>query len=77
VEILSLGQSRVAIRAKIDIYLAFGVKSAWVVDLERESIDIYEDGARRTLAGDARIESRHAPRFSVAVSDLFGTPARS
>lgn len=63
-------------RAKIDIYLAFGVKSAWMVDLDRESVDVYEDGARRTLAGAQRIESHYAPGFSMAVEDLFRPPSR-
>ncbi len=71
VEILSLGQSRAAMRAKIDTYVAFGVESVWVVDPERESVDIYERGARRTLSGDDAIESPAAPGFHVTVSKLF------
>lgn len=71
VEILSLGQSRVAMRAKVDTYLAFGVESVWVVDLERESVDVYEAGARRTLTGDEPIESPAAPGFRITVAQLF------
>jgi Uma2 family endonuclease len=71
VEILSLGQSRAAMRAKVDLYLSFGVESVWVVDLEREAVDIYESGIRRTLSGDEAIESPAAPGFHVTVSKLF------
>jgi Uma2 family endonuclease len=71
VEILSLGQSRAAMRAKVDLYLTFGVESVWVVDLEREAVDIYESGIRRTLSGDEAIESPAAPGFHVTVSKLF------
>ncbi|HMO54082.1 MAG TPA: Uma2 family endonuclease, partial [Tepidiformaceae bacterium] len=68
VEIRSIGQRRPDIRAKVDLYLRFGVPSVWVVDLESEEIEIYEGGGRRILAGNALVESEHAPglRFTVA-----------
>lgn len=71
VEVLSLGQSRTAMRAKVDLYLAFGVESVWVADLEREWVDVYEEGRRRTLSGEDVIESPAAPGFRTTVAELF------
>jgi len=71
VEVLSPGQSRAAMRAKVDTYLAFGVGSVWVVDLERETVDIYEESQRRTLSGADAIESRFAPGFRATVAELL------
>jgi len=76
VELLPLGQSRAEMRAKVEIYRRFGVPSVWVVDLERGSVDIYEGETRRTLSGDERIESAHAPGFSISVKQLFEKPAK-
>ncbi len=76
VELLSLGQSRAEMRAKVEIYRRFGIPSVWVVDLERESVDIYEGETRRTLAGDERIESAHAPGFSISAKQLFEKPTK-
>lgn len=71
VELLSLGQNRREIRAKVDAYLRFGVRSVWVVDLERRSVDIYEGGGRRTVAGNELIQSPVVPGFAVSVNTLF------
>jgi Uma2 family endonuclease len=76
VELLSLGQSRAAMRTKVAAYRAFGVPSIWVVDLERKNVDIYEGGARRTLAGADLIASEHAPGFSISVNELFARPTK-
>ena len=58
-------------RAKVHIYRAFGVESVWVVDIERESVDVYEGGVRRTLSGDDELTSPAAPGFRATVSRLF------
>ncbi|MCC7365147.1 MAG: Uma2 family endonuclease [Dehalococcoidia bacterium] len=71
VEVLSIGQSRIELRRKVDIYLHFGAGSVWVVDPERELIDVYEHGARRTLSGDHVVESAHAPGFRATVAELL------
>lgn len=71
VEILSLNQSRREVRDKIQIYRSFGVGSAWLVDLERAEIEIYEQGGRRIMRGDDIVETVHAPGLSFRVRDLF------
>ncbi|MGE5597385.1 MAG: Uma2 family endonuclease [Hyphomicrobiales bacterium] len=75
VEVLSLGQSRREMRAKVELYVAFGVKSVWVADLERESIDVYEEGGRRTFARGEELETAHVPGLRLAVGQLFDPPA--
>lgn len=76
VEAISPGQSRREMRAKAELYVRFGVPSVWVFDLERETVDVYENGARRTLAGDDRLETAAVPGFSVVVSSLFDLALR-
>ena len=71
VELLSIGQSRRDIRAKVDAYVRFGVRSVWVVDLERRTVDIYENGERRTVSGDELIQTPVIPGFAVSVNTLF------
>ncbi|MGE5597386.1 MAG: Uma2 family endonuclease [Hyphomicrobiales bacterium] len=75
VEVLSLGQSRREMRAKVELYVAFGVKSVWVADLERELIDVYEEGGRRTFARGEELETAHVPGLRLAVGQLFDPPA--
>ena len=76
IEIISPGQSRREMRLKVDVYLSFGVRSVWVFDLERESVDVYEDGARHTLAGADVLESKAVPELRVAVGELFDAVLR-
>lgn len=71
VEAISPGQSRLEMRTKVALYLAFGVPSVWVIDPERRLVDMYEDGERQTLTGDETIETPWAPQFSLPVSELF------
>lgn len=71
IEILSPGQGRRDVRAKVDIYLQFGVQSVWVFDLDRRSVDVYEAAERRTLGPDDRLISAAVPGFEVQVGELF------
>ncbi|MGI8926319.1 MAG: Uma2 family endonuclease [Tepidiformaceae bacterium] len=73
VEILSRGQNRREMRAKIQAYVTFGVRSVWVVDIERQSIDVYEGGARRTLGRGDTLSSPHAPGFAMTLDEVFGS----
>ncbi len=71
VEIVSPGQTHAEMRAKVDLYLAFGVESVWVIDPQRSLVDVFEPDARRTLAGTDNLVSAAAPGFSLAVDELF------
>lgn len=74
VEILSLQQSRLEMRSKVDLYISFGVKSVWVVDLERSLVDVYENGERRTLSGDDILGSDAVPGLLITINDLLRRP---
>ena len=71
IEIMSRGQTRRDMRTKVELYLAFGVESIWIVDPRTESVEIYEGGSRRVLAGDEVIATASAPGFAMSVADLF------
>ena len=71
VEMLSIGQSRRDVRAKVDAYIRFGVRCIWVVDLERRAVDIYENGGRRTVSGSELIQATAIAGFAVSVDALF------
>jgi Uma2 family endonuclease len=71
VEVLSPGQGRRDARAKVDIYLRFGVRSVWVFDLQRESVDVYEDGGRRTLTAAEPLTTTVVPGLAIDLGVLF------
>lgn len=77
VEILSLGQSRREVRAKIDLYRRIGVGSAWLVDLEREEVEVYEATGRRLFRSDDLVETTFAPGLRFATRDLFARLPRT
>lgn len=77
VEILSIGKSRRELRTKIDLYRQFGVKSVWVVDLERREVEVYEGNARRILAGEDVLESAFVPGLATTITQLFAGPPKS
>ena len=73
-EILSPGQTRVSMRAKVDLYQSFGVRCILVFDPEREVVDRYEGGELSTLALDDTLTLSVAPGFAVTVRDLLYRP---
>lgn len=73
-EILSPGQTRVSMRAKVDLYQSFGVRCVLVFDQERELVDRYEGGTLTTLMLDDTLTLSVAPGFAVTVRDLLYRP---
>ena len=71
VELLSSGQSRTEMRAKASIYVEFGVPCVWVFDLERQTVDVYEAGERRTLSAPDMLSCATLPGFSERIGDLL------
>jgi Uma2 family endonuclease len=71
VEVRSPGQRRAELRAKVDLYRAFGVASIWLVDPERLEIEVFEHGTRQLLGLDDTITTTIVPGFSLGVRDLF------
>jgi len=71
VEIASPGQSRLEMRAKADMYVAFGVESVWVVYPQNRTIEVYESGTRRTLASGDFLTSPAVPGLEAPVDRVF------
>ena len=71
VELLSIGQSRTEMRAKASIYLGFGVPCVWIFDLERQTVDVYEGGDRRTLTATDTLSCDTLPGFAERIGELL------
>jgi Uma2 family endonuclease len=70
-EVLSPGQNRRDMRAKIDLYLAFGVRSVWIFDIGRRVVDVYEGGSRTTLGDGDVLSAPAAPALAIDLKALF------
>ena len=70
VELLSIGQSRTEMRAKASLYLGFGVPCVWVFDLERQTVDVYESGERRTLTATDTLSCDTLPGFAERIGEI-------
>lgn len=73
VEIRERAAERAPIEARIACYLGWGVESAWLVYLDRESVEVCEGGASRTLAGADVLSSAAVPGLRVPVAAIFAT----
>ncbi len=71
VEVLSPDERPNELRLKISIYLDFGVESLWVVDPERRTFEVHEQGSVRTLSGEEVLGSPAVPGLSIRISDIF------
>lgn len=78
VEVLSPSDRVNRIAAKVDEYLAFGVKQVWVVDPETKDVAVHRPGKSMTLLeGDAELlGGDDLPGFSCRVSDFFRLPGQ-
>lgn len=70
-EVLSPGQSRRDMRAKIDLYLAFGVRSVWIFDIGRRVVDVYEGGSRTTVGDGDTLTPVAVPDVAIELKALF------
>jgi Uma2 family endonuclease len=71
IEILPPGQNLREMRAKVDLYRDFGVRSVWVIDPETRSVDVYEGGARRTTQAGEALTTAVIPALQLSVAALF------
>jgi Uma2 family endonuclease len=70
-EVLSPGQSRRDMRAKVDLYVSFGVESVWVIDPAARTVEAYEGGSRRVFAEGETITSIAVPGLRLPVVTLI------
>lgn len=73
VEVLSPGNTRAAIHAKVADYLSAGTPAVWVADPDRQTVRVYHAlFAPQTVAGTEMLTGRGPlSGFSVPVCDLF------
>ena len=78
VEVVSPEDRINKIAAKVDEYLAFGVKQVWVVDPESKDVAVHRPGKSMTLLeGDADLlGGDDLPSFSCRVFDFFRMPGQ-
>lgn len=76
VEVLSPSDRLAAVRRKAAQYLAFGVRSVWILDPRARRLEQYAAGSgTRTLQGDeATVEDPTLPGFRCRLRDLLPVP---
>ena len=76
VEILSPSDRLASVRRKAAQYLAFGVRSVWILDPRRRRLEQYlAGGGTRTPEGDnSVVEDPVLPGFRCPLSDLLPEP---
>lgn len=74
VEVLSPGDRRGDVRAKVKEYLLHGVPLVWLVDPEARTVTVYQGNLRGTEFDEADVIDAGPvlPGFSCKVADLFG-----
>ena len=78
VEVVSPEDRVNKIAAKVDEYLAFGVRQVWVVDPEEKDVAVHRPGQSMTLLeGDDELTGgAELPGFTCRVSDFFRLPGQ-
>jgi len=73
VEVVSPGESKSAVRAKVLQWLGFGVRQVWVVDLKHETVTIHRSPEKATtLARDETLEVPDLLQgFRISVAEIF------
>lgn len=74
IEIVSPGDTRGEVEAKVGLYLECGTREVWIVDEEENCIQIRTpQGIARTFARHEFLESPLLPGFRMALEDVFGS----
>jgi Uma2 family endonuclease len=62
------------VEEKIRVYLAAGTQVVFLVDTDREVVDVRDLQGQREIGRDATIEHAALPGFQLQVDDLFAIP---
>ncbi len=74
VEVVSPDDRWTEIRRKVDEWLSAGARAVWVVDPERQTVDVFSPDGHESLAGDATISGGEIlPGFQAPIARFFGT----
>jgi Uma2 family endonuclease len=71
VEVRSPSETLTEQREKCEFMHANGAGACWLLDPERRTAAILEDGAWREVAADGALESRHLPGLAIAIARLW------
>jgi Uma2 family endonuclease len=73
VEVLSRGNTRAEMEAKLDEYFAAGVRAVWIIDPRRESAEVYASrDSSVTIGIDGTLTAADLlPGFEVSMRELF------
>jgi Uma2 family endonuclease len=72
VEVLSPSDSRSYVERKLAVYLQTGIRSVWLVNPRRRTVEVITSLAdRRTLHEDDELVDDTVPGFCVKVSEIF------
>jgi Uma2 family endonuclease len=72
VEVVSPNDTYVEIQAKVDRYLADGVRLIWVVDPQRQRVNIYQGSQHVTLGKEATLTGGDVlPGLEIPLGDVF------
>lgn len=74
VEILSEGDRVRDVEEKIRVYLAAGTEVVFLVDTDRETVEVCEPGRRRRLQRGETLVHHAIAGFTLPVADLFDVP---
>ncbi|MFN0148313.1 MAG: Uma2 family endonuclease [Dehalococcoidia bacterium] len=70
-EVLSPGQTHRAMQKKVDLYLTFGVKSVWVIDLDGETFEVFEGETRRLWRAAETLRTAFVPGLAINLAAFF------
>lgn len=76
VEVVSPSESYVDVEQKVRTYLNHGVVEVWLVQPQGRSIYVHRSTEVQWLPTDEHLQTPLLPGFSLAIADLFATPAR-
>jgi Uma2 family endonuclease len=70
-EVLSPGQTHRCMQRKVDLYLAFGVESVWVIDLDGETFEVFEGETRRLWRAGETLRTACVPGLELDLAAFF------
>jgi Uma2 family endonuclease len=70
-EVLSPGRTHRTMQRKVDLYLAFGVRSVWVIDIDGETFEILKGETRRLWRTGETFRTASVPGLEIDLAAFF------
>ncbi|MBC7871588.1 MAG: Uma2 family endonuclease, partial [Chitinophagaceae bacterium] len=75
IEVVSPNDSYSDIDAKVDLYLADGVRMIWICDPQRRKVRVHTPIGEKTLTGESRLNGGDVlPGFEIGLTEIFAAP---